>query len=370
MERKRPAVDTIFDDLLDAMQGFAMAVITMVAAFNAEAETERTPVEDDRAATAREYGKGYDLLVKLRWQKGQSIGKLHTLPYAGPVFDDDGRPRFAHAHYDVTGIGWVDNPVDRYCWPIEFLIEDAPRTPPVGKSLVVFGNWWRQGTASTVEECVSNVANEFSFSKHSLKWLVPESGCVGMPVPGSAPHVQEIQFLSDATLIAKLYRICTFGDALHDQWRLSHAVDACIDASATDYMSKTDGFHYGTHYSFGLVCAGTAYVCIVRPLEFYRSGSCKSTLSARMDVALNHWQPLDMGWSQCAMQTFDFCRASRYAPACLPSSRFMDDYIHYIQSNETTVPACNGPLLLWAYVKMSDVQFVQKNKCEHLPLLR
>jgi hypothetical protein len=105
--------------------------------------------------------------------------------------------------------------------------------------------------------------------------------------------------------MAKLYRICAVGETLHDQWRLRHAVDACIDASATDYVTKFEICR--GHYSCGLVtpCATgrrTSYVCIVRPLfrtygnwdardlsEWYHAND------RHTGVALNDWQQRNTG---------------------------------------------------------------------------
>jgi hypothetical protein len=279
---------------------------------------------------SHDYGKGYELLVKSGWREGQFIGKSGAVPYAGPAFEDTGRPRGAHAPDDMTGIGWAGEANDRYCWPPEF-VQDVPRPAPPSFR---FSSWWRPGTAATVAECVSAVVTDRSWSTHALTEVVPQ--------PGSAqPGVHETQFFSDASCVVKLYRICAAGEALHDKWRLRHAVDACIDASATDYMRIKDP-SYVAHYSFGLVCNETAYVCVVRP-HMTDCGHVPSrilaewhcTSSARTGVALNDWQRhttgLYDGGFGASLQARDFGRAARCRTGFLPSATFIQDYMEYCQ---------------------------------------
>jgi hypothetical protein len=330
MECKRQRVESrgVFRDLIATLHDSLTALLELVAFQADSAARWGTPSTD--VGDAHYYGKGYDLIVKSGWREGESAGKLRALPYAGPSFEEDGvgKPRGARAPGETTGIGWDGDDNDyRYCWPIEFL-EDVPRPAP---SQVTYSAWWRQWDSADVAACVSKVVTEHSWSTHVLTELAQDSGRVHIPGPGSARHVQETQFFGDASCIAKLYRICAVGDVLHSNWRLRHAVDACIDASATDYLSKHDSYQYGAHYSFGLVCAGTAYVCIVRPRISDPDESSPQQLAkwyrARRfvaGVALNHWpQECDIGR--------DFGRASRYAAGCEPTEPFIQAYINYGQ---------------------------------------
>jgi hypothetical protein len=56
-------------------------------------------------------------------------------------------------------------------------------------------------SAATVAECVSAIVTSRSWGKRSLKEVGPGSIHYRAPLPGLAPHAQEIQFFADAEML-------------------------------------------------------------------------------------------------------------------------------------------------------------------------
>ena len=202
--------------------------------------------------------------------------------------------------------------------PVPGGAESAQTAPPDD-----YSSWWRQTSQQSVAAYLQDCYRDLEQGVQTFAWCTPldsrnpqNFGNFYPSADASAHEAGKVYFCASEHLVVKVYCIGVAGQQVTDNQLRAKAASAFMDASATCSACSAKQWSCSV---FGLICQGTAYVCITRSKLVQWQASSQEIGAFLHQLALNSGVvDLDGHWNNCGfnpitgrVEFIDFERVAR-----------------------------------------------------------